>query len=66
MYENENIAIIAGIVIFFILLLGSLYLLQCTLSRNSQWLPYLIAAITFTVACVYFNPVNIIIFVFVW
>lgn len=46
MYENNNVATIAGVLIFLIVLLGVLYSLQRTLCRNLRWLPYFIAGIT--------------------
>lgn len=55
-----------GILVFFVLLFGLLYILQRTLSRNLQWFPYLIAVITFVVACIYSGPSNVIIGVFLW
>jgi heme/copper-type cytochrome/quinol oxidase subunit 1 len=45
-YYNEEITTVVGLLVFLILLLGLLYLLQRTLSRNLQWLPYLVAVIT--------------------
>jgi hypothetical protein len=45
-YDNEDIATVVGFLVFLIVLLGLLYLLQRTLSRNLQWLPYLVAVIT--------------------
>ncbi len=46
MYENNGIATSAGVLVFLIVLLGFLYILQRTLSRDLQWLPYLVAMIT--------------------
>jgi uncharacterized membrane protein YhaH (DUF805 family) len=66
MYENAAIATMLGILVFFVLLFGLLYILQRTLSRNLQWFPYLIAVITFVVACIYSGPSNVIIGVFLW
>ena len=66
MYENAAIATMFGALVFFVLLFGSLYSLQRTLSRNLQWLPYFIAAITFVVVCVYSGFDNIIVGVFLW
>ena len=45
-YENDAIATGVSFFVFLIVLLGVLYLLQRTLSRNLQWLPYLVAMIT--------------------
>ncbi|MBW4659072.1 MAG: hypothetical protein KME15_10380 [Drouetiella hepatica Uher 2000/2452] len=66
MYENAFIATMLGILVFFVLLFGSLYILQRTLSRNLQWLPYLVAVATFAAACLYSGSSNIIIAVFLW
>jgi len=46
MYEYNGIATFAGLLVFLIVLFGFLYVLQRTLSRNLQWLPYLVAMIT--------------------
>jgi NhaP-type Na+/H+ or K+/H+ antiporter len=51
-YENEGAAAFAALLVFFIVLVGLLYTLQRTLSRNLQWLPYLVAFIT----CIFAGP----------
>jgi hypothetical protein len=60
MYENDGMARGAGFLVFLIVLLGFLYILQRTLSRNLQWLPYLVATIT----CICSAP--ILFFMLVW
>ncbi len=46
MYEHNGIASLAGLFVFAVVLFGCLYTLQRTLSRNFQWLPYLVALLT--------------------
>ena len=65
-YENAFIATMLSILVLFVLLFGSLFILQRTLSRNLQWLPYLISVTTFVAACIYFGSSNIIIGMFIW
>ena len=59
-YEYENDAMATGVsfFVFLIVLLGVLYLLQRTPSRNLQWLPYLVAMIT----CICATPFLFVIF----
>jgi hypothetical protein len=59
-HQSYNITILAGVLVFTIVLLGSLYVLQRTISRNLQWLPYVVAIIT----CICFSP--ILFFMLVW
>lgn len=46
MYENSDIATFTALLVFFIVLLGFLYTLQRTISRNTPCLPYITAQIT--------------------
>jgi hypothetical protein len=55
MYANNDIATLAGLLVFVIVLFGSLYALQKTISRNLQWLPYLVAIVT----CICSSPILI-------
>jgi|GEM_PF-6364792 len=57
-YKNDGIATAAGFLVFLIVLLGVLYLLQRTLSRNLQWLPYSVAVIT----CICSTPFLFVVF----
>lgn len=62
MYEHRDIATLAGLLVFSIVLFGLLYTLQRTLSRDLQWLPYYVA----TATCLFSSPILIPLLVWVW
>lgn len=57
-YTNDGMATGVAFFVFSTVLIGLLYLLQRSLSRDLWWLPYLVAVIT----CVFSTPFLFVIF----